>query len=142
MPEQTYQEKIDLSGEVRATDLDGGMFTLRIEDGSKVEGGRFTKDQERKVTEALKEHETKRLRVIGVGEFDMSSRKLKKIVETLDVDAVPAETLMYDGNVPPIWEEIAKLGKQVSEKDWAKVPTDLAKNLDHYLYGGDKEDVA
>jgi putative addiction module CopG family antidote len=32
-----------------------------------------------------------------------------------------------------------KIGKDVPAKDWETVPTDLSKNLDHYLYGGPKD---
>jgi hypothetical protein len=35
----------------------------------------------------------------------------------------------------PIWEVVVELGSEVPEAEWAKVPKDLATNLDHYLYG-------
>ncbi len=38
----------------------------------------------------------------------------------------------------PIWETIVKLGQKLSAEEWSQVPTDLAKNLDHYLYGAPK----
>jgi len=39
---------------------------------------------------------------------------------------------------PPVWETIVSLGRQISEKEWARIPTDLAQNVDHYLYGTPK----
>lgn len=44
---------------------------------------------------------------------------------------------------PPIWQLAAEVAGQVSDEDWAKVPRDLAINVDHYLYGTPKkkEDV-
>jgi Arc/MetJ-type ribon-helix-helix transcriptional regulator len=39
---------------------------------------------------------------------------------------------------PPIWETIASLGQQVPEDEWARIPTDMAQNVDHYLYGSSK----
>jgi putative addiction module CopG family antidote len=38
-------------------------------------------------------------------------------------------------NLATLFEKIAK---DVPAKDWETVPTDLSKNLDHYLYGGQK----
>jgi putative addiction module CopG family antidote len=35
-------------------------------------------------------------------------------------------------------EIFARLARQVPEEEWSKVPTDLSKNLDHYLYGSPK----
>lgn len=46
----------------------------------------------------------------------------------------------YDESVPPIWEVIEEIGKQVPEEDWDAVPSDLSKNLKHYLHGFPKED--
>jgi hypothetical protein len=40
----------------------------------------------------------------------------------------------------PFWEEIIDLGNQIPKEVWDKVPKDLAKNLDHYLYGAPKEE--
>ena len=39
---------------------------------------------------------------------------------------------------PPIWETIVSLGREVPEEDWSRIPTDLAQNVDHYLYGSPK----
>jgi len=33
-----------------------------------------------------------------------------------------------------------ELGASIPDEEWAKVPADLAKNLDHYLYGAPKEE--
>jgi Arc/MetJ-type ribon-helix-helix transcriptional regulator len=39
---------------------------------------------------------------------------------------------------PPIWETIIEIGKNIPEEEWEGIPTDLARNLDHYLYGSPK----
>jgi len=62
-----YTDTIDYTGEVRAVDL-GGSFVLRLEDGTKLPG-RFSPEQEALVTEALRDHESRRLRVKGKAEF-------------------------------------------------------------------------
>ena len=43
-----------------------------------------------------------------------------------------------DQQAPPLWEVAAEIARQVPDADWAKVPSDLAKNVDHYLYGTPK----
>jgi hypothetical protein len=45
-----------------------------------------------------------------------------------------------DPNVPPFWERIQELGARIPIEEWEKVPKDLSKNLDHYLYGAPKEE--
>jgi len=33
------------------------------------------------------------------------------------------------------WEQIVEIGTQVPPQEWEQVPSDLSKNLKHYLYG-------
>ena len=35
----------------------------------------------------------------------------------------------------PVWEEILKIAHGIPESDLHKLPTDLAANHDHFLYG-------
>jgi HicB family len=42
------------------------------------------------------------------------------------------------GETRPIWEEIAAIMSQVPEEELATLPTDLAEQHDHYLYGTPK----
>lgn len=41
----------------------------------------------------------------------------------------------------PIWEEIIEIGAKVPDEEWAKIPSDLSKNHDHYLYGVPRDDT-
>jgi putative addiction module CopG family antidote len=36
-------------------------------------------------------------------------------------------------------ESVEKLAAKVPGEDWEKVPSDLSRNLDHYLYGARKQ---
>jgi hypothetical protein len=38
------------------------------------------------------------------------------------------------------WEEILEISAAVPRQEWDRLPNDLAKNLDHYLYGAPKEE--
>lgn len=39
-----------------------------------------------------------------------------------------------------ILEIVAELAKEVPEDEWKRLPADLSKNVDHYLYGTKKEE--
>ena len=101
--------------------------------------GRFSTEQEALVTEALRDHESRRLRVKGTAEF-LPDGKVKAIVAVSQLTIHPAGEIPFDPNARPIWEIVEEIGKSVPPEEWAKVPTDLAKNLDHYLYGAAKEE--
>ena len=136
--EPVYEDVIDITGEVRLADLDGCNFALRKDDGRKVPG-KFDPEQEALITEALRDHATSRLRVRGVAEFSRPDGALKRIVRIEDIHPSHPGEPQYDPSVKPVWEVVAEIGAQVSEDEWTKVPTDLSKNLDHYLYGAPKE---
>ena len=40
--------------------------------------------------------------------------------------------LIFDPKARPIWEIAAEISAQIPDSEWAKVPTDLAKNFDKY----------
>src|SRR6266481_1265752 len=37
-----------------------------------------------------------------------------------------------------VLEMVSAIAREVPEHEWARVPTDLSKNIDHYLYGSKK----
>ena len=59
----------------------------------------------------------------------------KPLVRIDDAAVVPAtHPDSFDTTVPPIWETAIALGATVPETEWDALPTDLARNLDAYLY--------
>jgi Arc/MetJ-type ribon-helix-helix transcriptional regulator len=38
----------------------------------------------------------------------------------------------------PLWERAAELRQSIPAEEWDKLPTDGAKQLDHYIYGSPK----
>lgn len=40
-----------------------------------------------------------------------------------------------------IWKEIIEIGAKVPDEEWAKIPSDLSKNHDRYLYGVPRDDT-
>ncbi len=128
---------VDLVGEIRAADLDNGTFVLRLADGTKLEAC-FTPAQEATITEALRQHASVRLHVKGRAE---SARKAgpKRVVsvESLRVEAAGEEP--YDETAKPIWKVAEEIAAAVPDEEWQKLPTDLARNYKHYLYGAPKK---
>jgi hypothetical protein len=45
----------------------------------------------------------------------------------------------YDATARPLSEIIAEIAHELTEEDWAEVPTDASINVDHYLYGAPKQ---
>ncbi|MBI2942041.1 MAG: hypothetical protein HYY04_16545 [Chloroflexi bacterium] len=124
-----HEGEADLVGEVRAADLDTGVFVLRLPDGEAVQA-RFSPEQEELITQALREHVSQRLRLRARVALSHAGGKIKRV---LAVEEIALEE-------PPTWETLLEIGAAVPEGDWAKVPQDLARNVDHYLYGARKRD--
>jgi len=40
----------------------------------------------------------------------------------------------------PLWKRLMEIGAQVPDEEWAKLPRDLARNFEHYMYGAPKEE--
>jgi len=132
-----YQDVVDLVGEIRAADLDGGNFALRLADGTKVVG-KFSSEQEVVITDGLREHQSRRLHIKGRGEFQ-SDGKMKRVVSVESITIEKPGAIPFDETAKPIWKIAMEIGASVPEEAWAKIPTDLSKNIDHYLYGAPKE---
>jgi hypothetical protein len=41
---------------------------------------------------------------------------------------------------PTLWSDLRAIAAEVPDEELAKLPTDGARNLDHYLYGTPKKD--
>jgi hypothetical protein len=43
-----------------------------------------------------------------------------------------------DSEAGPVWETVAHSGEEISQENWAQVPSDLSRNLDRHLDGTTK----
>jgi hypothetical protein len=126
--------EIELTGEVRAVDVDAGVLALRLSDG-KVIQARFAPEQEETVITALHERDRKLLRVRARLGLDRSGSYVRPVVVAEEVQlAEPPET-------KPIWEVLLEISESIPESEWSAVPTDMSYNLDHYLRGAPKRDL-
>jgi hypothetical protein len=131
-----YSDDLDLIGEVRGTDLDGQKFLLRLQDGRKIPG-RFQSEQEPLILEALSDHLSRRLRIMGKGHF-LQDGTLEQVIDVNRVELLPLEP--EEIKEQPIWERIADLSEAMPPETWQSLPRDLAQNIDKYLYGRKAEE--
>lgn len=54
---------------------------------------------------------------------------------------IQPDLVVTEGQMINIAEQIAEIAREVPEEEWAKVPPDLAENLEHYLYGHPKGEI-
>src|SRR3989442_11429805 len=113
-----YSDRIDFVGEVRAVDL-AGKFELRLPDGTKVPA-KFSADQEGVVTEALRDHVSRHLRVKGKADFQPDG-KVKAVTTISELTIQSATESPFDPNAQPVWEIIEAIGASVPAEEWAKV---------------------
>jgi hypothetical protein len=138
--EAVYEDRVEIVGEVRSADIDQRNFAIRDSSGAKIPA-KFRPEHEAEITDALHDHASCRVSVIGFGEFSARDGTLRKI---LHVDELQRRSTTsddeYDDSAPPLWQSVVDLGASLPPEEWDRVPNDLAANLDHYLYGSSGED--
>ena len=139
--EATYEDVVDVTGEVRMATGGPGRFAIQLETGGTLTliEGKYSQADEAKVLDALHEHRTARLRVRGVGEFGTSDRMLKRFSRVDSVDLAANEAPSYDDAVVPIWEQLSAIGLSAPAGAWDAVPTDLSVRIDEVVYGSGEE---
>jgi hypothetical protein len=136
--EPTYEDLVELLGEVRMANVGPGAFRLLLSDGVAVEG-KFEADQEALVLDALRDHATVRLHLRGTGEFSTRDRKLRKLLAVSDVSLAPIEAAVFDESAPAIWEQLAAIGRGARPGAWQSVPDDLSSRIDEIIYRRERE---
>jgi putative addiction module CopG family antidote len=83
--------------------------------------------------------------LVAVGRFASESDVVDEALSLLEQrERRQAETLVPAGSPPvrkPIWDAIQDIAATVPDEVWDAVPTDLAEQHDHYLYGTPKRTV-
>lgn len=131
----TYEDAVDLVGEVRMANLGPGAFRLQIAETSALVEGRFDANQEALVLDALKNHRSVRLRVKGTAEFSTRDRQIKRLTRIEQVALAPSDAVPFDETAAPIWEQLANIGRQAPAGTWESVPDDLSTRIDEIVYG-------
>jgi hypothetical protein len=138
--EAVYEDRVDILGEVRSADVDQRNFAIRDSTGAKVPA-KFRPEDEALITDALHDHASCRVAIVGVGEFSARDASLRRIVRVDHLERQPAAVdEEYDDSAPPLWQSVIALGASLPTEEWDRVPTDFAANLDQYLYGRSGEE--
>lgn len=138
--EAVYEDRVEIVGEVRSADVDQRNFAIRDKTGAKIPA-KFRPEDEAEITDALRDHASCRIAVTGVGEFSARDGSLRRILRVDDLERRPAlADDEFDDSAPPLWQAVVEIGANLPSEEWDRVPTDLAANLDHYLYGRSGED--
>lgn len=130
----TYVDKVQLEGEVRMASLGTGVFRLHIAEGGSQVEGRFAPEQEALVLEALRGHRSTRLRVVGIAEFSLRERQIKRLVRIDELSLASPVDDAFDASAPPIWERLSQIGQEAPPSTWDAVPTDLSQRIDDIVY--------
>lgn len=72
-----------------------------------------------------------------------------KPLEPIDIEGIREGKIIFfdlkeinpslESEEKKIWEIALEIGKSIPDEEIRKLPKDLARNLDHYLYGSRKE---
>jgi hypothetical protein len=131
----TYDDMVDMVGEVRMANLGPGTFKLQILESGVLVDGRFDMAQEALVLDALRNHRNARLRVKGTAEFSTRDRQIKRLTQVDLVALAPNTDVPFDESAAPIWEQLEDIGKQAPAGTWDGVPDDLSMRIDEVVYG-------
>ncbi|MCL4203343.1 MAG: hypothetical protein KJ000_12650 [Pirellulaceae bacterium] len=129
----SYQDSIDVIGEVTMARVSRPRMALQLSDGREVEAA-FRPEDEDLITTALKEHTTARLRIVGRGQFSASGQ-VDRIVDVEHMSLLADGSVGFDVSVKAIWDEFDEVLADVSDKDLSRLPVDAAERHDFYLHG-------
>ncbi len=124
-----YQDAIRLRGHITAADVANGRFAIHDERARSIPGV-FTREQERTVTTALRDHDSVVVEIDGEAIYEPDGSPYRIISVTAIRDVVA-----NGGNVEEtreLWLRLAALGRTGATTG---IPPDASENLDHYLYG-------
>jgi hypothetical protein len=66
-------------------------------------------------------------------------RSVLNIMQTKSKKSSPKARSSVKKPSTSVWQKIDDLIAEIPQKEWSKLPTDGAKNVDHYLYGTPKQ---
>lgn len=69
---------------------------------------------------------------------NLSDRELEEAKGLIN-SVIGTKSLEFNPESQPLWEQLAEIGAEVPDAEWAKVPKDFARHAEHYLYGSTKE---
>lgn len=71
------------------------------------------------------------------GEFASADEMVDRLVREY-AQRTRQESTVTPPKRKPLWERAAELRQSIPAEEWDKLPTDGARQLDHYIYGSPK----
>lgn len=129
----SFEEQVSIEGEVLEADVRQGRFQLWPDDRTRVVVD-FSGDHESTITDALRRHANRRLKVTGTAERtpDGTILKLKDITELVVLEL---PVIGFDESAVAIEDELRKIAESIPSSAWDSLPKDSNERLDDYLYG-------
>ena len=138
MIEKKGRHPVEVIAEVQSMELDlnhDGSYKLLLKDGSMVRAD-FTASQWGSL-EGMHNHGRYDIKIVGQGDY--ADGRLNRIV-SIDLTKTHRVVPPEDPEEPTLLHRLAEIRKKYPPDDWDDTPTDLAKNMHHYLYGRPKVD--
>ena len=132
--EPSYEDVVEVIGEVQMANVKGQFALLIAESGQQVTG-KFSAEQEAQVLEALRQHKTVRLSVRGVGEFGTLDRQLRRFSRVEQVAHWQPDASVFVEGAANVWDELDAVASGVPAEAWSAVPKDLSLRVDEFAYG-------
>ena len=131
--ETPYEDAADLTGEVVMARVGKHRGAIQLNDGREIDVA-FRAEDEDKITVALRDHRTARLRVVGRGQFGTDG-VIRKITAVCSTVLLPTGEIPFDSSAKPIWQRFAEIASMIPDDELRKLPVDGAERLEEYLYG-------
>lgn len=119
------EDEATVEGEVTRADVVARRFVIRLPTGRAMEAP-FDADDERRVTEALRDHDERRVRVRGKALVESTGLAVRFV----SVDGIQFVDEVREDVVGRSWARLRQLGRE----GVTGLPPDLATHLDDYLY--------
>ncbi len=131
-----YEDAVDIAGTVTRVNLKTRECGIETRDG-KILALRFPSRLEDKITQALRDHQSTEIRVLGRGEYSASG-SLKSLTswESVSLDTAAA----HGGAEVSAEAVIDRLFSDLNAENWGKLPQNLAEDHDAYSSGGSSDD--
>jgi hypothetical protein len=124
-----YEDAIGTQGHVMAADVANGRFVLHDQKGRELPGT-FTAEQERRITTALRDHDSVTVEIEGRAIYEATGEPFRVVsvseIRTLGADEANPDT------AAALWATLAAFGRTRSVDG---LPADASEHLDEYLYG-------
>jgi hypothetical protein len=131
--ESTYRATIDLVGNVTMARVNKPKMAIQLDNGREVEAV-FLSEHEDAIVTALRDHDTAKVRVIGIGQYS-GVGELQRIIEISRVQLLPKGEMAFDSSTAPIWAQFQEIASRLPTDAFKNVPADGASRHDFYLYG-------